>query len=122
MPLHYNESTKDWELIGRVQTFSFYWTAKLGEAIAKASVKPYPIECHTGTEMLRAITQAVNQGIDSHLQAIEFKQGAGSHGRVLLTFSPKSVAILVRRLMESEAEESQSLAGDICGALGIELI
>lgn len=105
-----------------MKTFSFYWSDKLGAAIAKASRQPYPIECHRNSGEFNSILYAVNQGIDSHLQALHFTQGAGEDGRVKLTFAPESVAVLVRRLMESEDEESQQLAGDICGTLGIELI
>lgn len=104
-----------------MKTFSFIWTDKLGAAIAKASRQPYPIECHYNSEMFNAILYAVNQGIDSRLQALHFTQGKGEHGRYRIVFDARSVPVLVRRLMEGD-EESQILAGDICGTLGIELI
>lgn len=105
-----------------MKTFSFIWSDKLGAAIAKASREPYPIECHYNSEDFNSILYAVNQGIDSHLQALHFTQGAGEYGRVKLTFTPESMPVLVRRLMESADEESQQLASSICGTLGIELI
>lgn len=104
-----------------MKTFSAYWTDSLGKAIARASVEPYPVECHNGADFA-ATTAAINQGIDSHLEAVHFTQCEGSHGRVRITFEAQSVPVLVRRLLESGDEDSQLLASDICGTLGIELI
>lgn len=123
--MKYNEDTEQWELNGeRVKTlrFSFMWSDKLGDAIKERSLDPFPIECHRKTEMFEAINRAVNQGIDSHLEALFFEQGAGEYGRVRLVFTPESVPVLVRRLMEDDDDEAQRLAGDICGTLNIELI
>jgi len=103
-------------------TFSAYWTDALGTAIGNASVKPYPIECHNDSLDFHAIQGAVNQGIDSHLEAIMFQESKGSEGRRKFTFEPASVPVLVRRLMESGNEHTLDLASAICETLGIELV
>ncbi len=102
-------------------SFSFYWTDKLGLAINRRSVEPYPCEFHKGSEF-NAIMAAINQGIDSHLEAIFFKQEQGDYGRVRLIFEAASMAVLVRRLMESGDEAAELLASGICETLNIELI
>ena len=81
------------------------------------------MEFHRGGE-LNAICAAINQGIDSHLEAVEFtpEYNVAPHGRARITLAPKSVRVLVRRLMESESEAAQSLASSICETLDIELI
>lgn len=104
-----------------MQTFPFMWTDKLGAAIKAASIEPYPIEAHQGTETFRVLVAAINQGIDSHLEAVQFTQGAGEHGRVKIVIEPDTLHVLVRRLMESD-DEAQSLASGICETLNIELI
>lgn len=98
------------------------WSDKLGAEIKRRSLTPYPIECHQGGEDFRAIQAAVNQGIDSHLEAVFFTQGSGDYGRECLVFNPESLPVLVRRLMGSEDEGAESLASGICETLGIELI
>lgn len=103
-------------------SFSAMWTDALGEAIKARALEPYPVEMHNGSEDLQAIAAAVNQGIDSHLEAVQFAESAGSHGRRRFVFEPASVAVLVRRLMESGEENAESLASGICETLGIELI
>ena len=79
---------------------------------------------------------AVNQGIDSHLEAcfvpgrgdsfrLETPQGTRgkiSGPRLECTVSPQSLPVLVRRLMESDDESAESVASDICQTLEIELI
>ncbi len=105
-----------------MQRFSAMWTDKLGEAIKSVCDKPYEIECHHHTDDFEAIDNAVSQGIDSHLEAIFFKQGMGGYGKIKLTFEPASVPILVRRLLESDNEHSNDLASCICETLGIELV
>jgi hypothetical protein len=82
------------------------------------------------------VIAAVNQGIDSHLEAcfvpfrgdsfrLETPQGIRgkiSGPRLECTVSPQSLPVLVRRLMESDDESAESLASDICPTLEIELI
>ena len=51
-----------------MKTFSFGWSARLGAAIAKAApMRGYPMSL-VGEER-QACKNAVNQGIDSHLEA-----------------------------------------------------
>jgi len=102
-------------------SFSAMWNDKLREAIDKRSLEPYPMEFHRGQEW-DAIVKAINQGIDSHLQAVEFKQSIGEHGRNKIVVSPATLSVLVRRLVESQDETAESLASSICGTLEIELI
>lgn len=102
--------------------FSFMWTDALREAIKARALEPYPCEFHNGSQDLQAVAAAVNQGIDSHLEAVQFTESQGAHGRRKFTFEPASVAVLVRRLMESGEENAESLASGICETLGIELI
>lgn len=104
-----------------MKTFSLMWTEKLGQAMNKATREPYPMEFHRGKE-LDAICCAINQGIDSYLQAVHFTQGRGEHGRMKIIVEPQSVSVLVRRLLESGNEDAEMLASDICGTIGIELI
>lgn len=100
--------------------FSAMWTDKLGEAVKAASVEPYPIECHYGTDDFESFERAV--GIDSHLEAIHFAQADGDCGRSNFVLSPDSVPVLVRRLLESGEDNDMSLASSICETLDIELI
>ena len=98
------------------------WSDKLEAALKERSVEPYPIECHRGSDDIKSLIKAVNQGIDSHLEAVFFKQSDGDHGRIKFTFEAASIPVLVRRLMKADDEESQRLGSDICGTLNIELI
>lgn len=98
------------------------WTDKLGDAISLSSVETYPMEFHRNSADFYAVESAIAQGIDSHLEAIQFSQHIGEYGRVHLVLRPQSVRVLVRRLMESDSDDAQSLAGGICETLDIELI
>ncbi len=102
-------------------SFSAMWTDKLGEEINRRSISPYPIECHLG-EDFESLSNAINQGIDSRLEAIFFKHSIGNYGRQRVVIEPKSVSVLVRRLMESGSAPAELLASSICGTLGIEVI
>lgn len=102
--------------------FSAYWTEALGAEIKARVPDSYPIECHSHSEDFAALQSAVNQGIDAHLEAIFFSQGAGDHGRVRLDLEPRSVPVLVRRLLESGDDAAQSLASSICETLNIDLV
>ena len=82
------------------------------------------------------VIAAVNQGIDSYLEACfvpdrgdryESKTPPGIHGiisgpRLECLVSAKSLPVLVRRLIESEDDEAESLASSICSTLDIELV
>ena len=118
-----------------MKTFSFLWTAKLGDAIGKAAPKRGYHMSLVADDRHRVIA-AVNQGIDAYLEAcfvpgrgdsfrLETPQGIRgklSGPRLECKVSPKSLPVLVRRLMESDDGGAESLASDICQTLTIELI
>lgn len=127
--------------------FSAYWSDKLKAALVDRCKAPFPMSLTCQGE-ISAVFDAVNQGIDSHLQACfvpdrgdEFRKGsrtitaqtdcpgfwkAGDEVVIARTLecivSPESLPVLIRRLMESGDESGESLASSICGCLGIELI
>ena len=118
-----------------MKTFSFAWTAELGAAIGKAAPKAGYRMSLVGEDLQKAIA-AVNQGIDAYLEAcfvpgrgdsfrLETPQGIRgkmSGPRLECKVSPKSLPVLVRRLIESDDEGAESLASDICQTLEIELL
>jgi hypothetical protein len=99
--------------------------------------EPYTMSL-TGTDEIRAVVDAVNIGIDSHLEACFCpehgdryeggKRTAGKHVlcRTLECFvSVESLPVLLRRLFELDADErvadaAMSLAGDILMTLGFD--
>lgn len=118
-----------------MRIFSFLWAAELGEAIGKAAPKAGYRMSLVGEDLQKVIA-AANQGIDAYLEAC-FVPGRGDSFRLKTTpgirgrisgprleckVSPKSLPVLVRRLMESDDERAESLASDICQTLEIELI
>jgi hypothetical protein len=117
------------------KTFSCFWTDKLGAEIAKAAPKQgYPMSL-VGEDR-QIVIAAVNQGIDSHLEAcfvpdrddgFKMQTPPGirskiSGPRLECMISPKTLPVLVRRLMESGDEQAESLASSICQTLDLELI
>ena len=82
------------------------------------------------------VIEAVNQGIDSHLEgcflpdrgdSYQFVTPKGIEGRVSgkrleCLVSPKSLPVLVRRLLESDKEEAMQLASAIADTLDIEVV
>lgn len=120
--MKYNEQTQDWEYSKPPIRFSACWSDKLGEAIKLASTEPYNMEL-VGEDR-KAVTEAINQGIDAHLEAIMFSQphtDTLAH-KLNLVIEPQTLHVLIRRLMESGNEEAESLASSICQTIGIELI
>lgn len=108
--------------------FSFLWSDKLEAAIKVEASKlgqSYPISMRGG-EDFEAVKAAVNQGIDSHLEAInivsQHEETDTLGKRWFGEFAPETMHVLVRRLMESGTEAAESLASSICGTLNIELI
>lgn len=106
------------------------WTEQLGKAILLKAPAIYPMELvKTDAEVVKA---AVNQGIDSHLEACfvpargdsyTVTDGGRIRGRRLVCkVSQLSLPVLVRRLMESGNEHAELLASCICETIGIELI
>src|SRR5258706_78352 len=118
-----------------MKTFSFIWTDKLGVAVSKAAPKAgYPMSL-VGEDCEKVVA-AVNQGIDSRLEAcfvqarrdrFKFQTPEGIRGRISgvrleCNVSPQSLPVLVRRLIESGDEAAGALASSICQTLDMELI
>lgn len=115
-------------------TFSAFWTEKLGQVITVHAPAFYTMSLTTPDADL--VKAAVNQGIDSHLQACltpargdryAWQTPIGIAGRISgprleCVVSAESLPVLVRRLMESDDDRALSLASGICETIGIELI
>jgi hypothetical protein len=93
------------------------------DAVHKAmGDEPYTMSL-TDTNEIKAVVAAVNQGIDSHLEACycpgrdRFEVGKRTAGKLVLCHtlecrvSPESLPILLRRLYELDTEEEVSEAG-----------
>jgi hypothetical protein len=81
----------------------------------------YHMDLAPGSCEEKVVTQAVNQGIDAHLEAITgLVQMRTSRGRLKLQFTQESMLVLLRRLHDAGDEESASLRRDILSTLGIE--
>ena len=118
-----------------MKTFSFLWTDQLSVAIAEAAPKRGYSMSLVGEDQPTVIA-AVNQGIDAHLEAcyvpargdsFRLQTPPGIRGRISgprleCRLSAQSLPVLVRRLMESEDEQAESLASSMCQTMGIELI
>lgn len=89
----------------------------------------------TDSDEIRAVVEAVNQGIDSHLEACfcpdrgdRFEGGKRKAGKLTLCHtleccvSPESLPVLLRRLFELDTDNdaAMSLAGDILMTLGFD--
>lgn len=128
-------------------SFSLCHTAAIVAAVAKRAPKGgYPMNLPLGTHDAEVVQLAVNQGIDSHLQACYVpdrgdryevqRPGADIASRVRgscldCNVSAESLPVLVRRLFEmgekdskdgSVADHACSLASSICGTLDIEVV
>ena len=118
-----------------MKTFSFAWTPKLGTEIARAAPKA-GYHMSLVAEDRQKVIATVNQGIDAYLEAC-FVPGRGdnfsiqtpegirgriSGPRLECKVPPKSLPVLVRRLMESGDEQAESLASSMCQTLEIELV
>lgn len=70
-------------------------------------------------ETFEAVAQAINMGIDSHLEAVTCRQD----GRNVYIEDAESLRCLVRRLFEDVGtDEAQSLASSIAFSLGLEWV
>lgn len=76
------------------------------------------MELNSGDASL--VIEAVNQGIDSHLEAITDSKFYQIDNKLHCDVSPKDLTVLVRRLLE--AGDELGLASSICETIGIELI
>lgn len=105
-----------------MQTYSAIWSKQLGADIARLCPEPYTAEL-VG-EDAKAVEAAVNQGIDSHLEACYLPARGDCYkwkgSRLVCVISRESLVVLVRRLLE--AGDETSLASSICFTLGVELI
>lgn len=108
------------------------------EAVRNAmNGEPYTMSL-TDADEIRVVVQAVNQGIDSHLEACycpergdRYESGRRTAGSMTLCHtlechvSPDSLPVLLRRLCELDTDEtvadaSRKLAGDILMTLGFD--
>ena len=93
--------------------------------------QPYTMSL-TGADEIRAVVDAVNQGIDSHLEACfcpqrgdSYEGGKRKAGRLTLcrtlecVVSPESLPVLLRRLFEGD-DVGMTLAADILMTLGFD--
>ena len=96
----------------------------------KLDGKPWTMRLASQDE-IHAVVEAVNQGIDSHLEACNFPDLGDSYEMVeekiggklvcrkmLCTVSVKSFPVLLRRLWETNDESTQELVQDILFVLG----
>lgn len=113
------------------QSFSAMWSDRLGDALRLACTEPYPISCWPGSEDFQALATAINVGIDAHLEAVTFEQGADHRGAPRFTIAVESLPVLIRRLLEGDgiaADDEEAwnsaldLASGICQTLNIELV
>jgi hypothetical protein len=69
-----------------------------------------------------AITAAVNQGIDAHLEACYIPDRGDSYefegGALVCSVSPESMPVLLRRLFEDGSDDATSLASSFMTSLG----
>lgn len=120
-------------------TFSAVWSDEL-EVVLKLRTKEHKYLSRNGTvyhmslvgKDIETVAAAVNQGIDSHLEACYIPERGDNYygqdnfdnpvrGKSLECYvSPQSLVVLIRRLMESE--NGLDLASSICDTLDIELI
>jgi hypothetical protein len=101
------------------------------DAVRKAmNGEPFTMSL-TDQDEIQAIIAAVNQGIDSHLEACycpdrgdRYEGGQRKAGKLVFchtlecSVSPDSLPVLLRRLCESDGEAGMRLAGDILAVLG----
>jgi len=111
---------------------TYSWGMTPDEIIKTQSIEYYPIELVCQNE-IDAVSDAVNLGIDSHLEAIterstfeHFERTLGN-GQVIASglrcvIHPEELHVLLRRLNEGNSEEGESLRSCILSTLDIEEI
>lgn len=70
----------------------------------------------------KAVTRAINQGIDSRLEGFTSSRYGWQGGRLVCEFAEGELSILVRRLADAEDDTSQGLADCIvysCWGFGV---
>ncbi len=132
--------------MSRRQSISLCDTAAIVAAVAKRVPKRgYPMSLPLGFSDAKVVQLAVNQGIDSRLEACFMPERGDSYAAVrggldytgrlgnwlVCKVSAESLPVLVRRLLEldpegsgvdgSDADHATSLASSICSTIGIDL-
>jgi len=110
-------------------TYDYGKTPK--KVILERCPKPYPMQL-VGEDG-KLVERLVNIGIDAHLEACftsgvdsyEWKETKIGDGRVIAVklhceVSPESMVVLLRRLLEDDNEESDSLRSSILETMNIE--
>jgi len=87
--------------------------------VARQTPNGYPMTIKSQEEWT-AIANAVNQGIDSHLEGFTRSKFDPKTGECLI--HPEEMTTFLRRLAESNNEEAMSLRSSILETLGIEEI
>ena len=109
-----------------MRTYSAIWSPQLKAAIIENNKEPLFDITMSSLSDANSIMMAVNEGIDSHLEACYVKERRDSYewkGQFLICHvSKESLPTLIRRLLESPNENSRSIAIDMCYVIGIELI
>ena len=88
----------------------------IGQAVKEECPNGYPMTIKSQEEWA-AIANAVNKGIDSHLEAFTKSSFDCKTGKCLV--HPDELNVLLRRLFEAEDEISWGLRTDILSTLGI---
>lgn len=107
------------------------------DAMAREGLSHYRIGFGADRELQAAITAAINQGIDAHLEAVAFVEGSEDRGLYMgstVSVTAETLPVLVRRLAEPLprhwdllvegtdeclGEVMQRLAAEILGTLEI---
>lgn len=96
------------------------WSEELGKAVKEAMTEPYLMSL-AGVDRTDCM-KAVNQGIDSHLEACFVPERGDKFqddgAKLICLISPESMPVLIRRLLENGSD----LASCICYTLNIELV
>ncbi len=92
-----------------------YGTLPTPEEISTSAGESYPMEFTAGDDF-DAFRAAVNQGIDAHLEAVSFEEFRGAYGKAGFRVSPKTLPVLLRRLVEAWEEGSEP-AGDLASSI-----
>ena len=78
---------------------------------------------HEGSGGFEALKDAVNQGIDSHLEAVFFEdRGTDAAGRRVFAIEADSLKTLIRRLADSADEDANDIASCIVDIHGFEWV
>lgn len=98
----------------------YAWSDDLEKCIRGTPDGYYTLEFPLGETRMQPIVNAINQGIDGHLEVVFFKQETVC-GKIKLDIENRSLHVLVRRLMEFDDASAAVSAANICGRLGIAL-